>query len=89
MTQREKDQDVYAILVVMGIEGLMLLAANDMYYAGFANSWVPIAVATVLAMAVLVYVRVRGTFSLRPAVRAGCWLPTAGYNSSLRSGIGP
>lgn len=64
MTQRERDQDVAAILVVTGIEGLMLLAANDMYYAGLRNSWVPVAVVAVLAAVVAVYAGLRNT--LRP-----------------------
>lgn len=62
LTQRERDQDLYAILVVAGIEGLMLLAANDMYYAGLRNSWVPVAVIVVLATVVAVYAGLRKTF---------------------------
>lgn len=58
----EQAQDVYAILVVLGIVGLIVKAANAMYYAGLGNSWVPMAVAAILAVGMLVYARVRKVF---------------------------
>jgi membrane protein YdbS with pleckstrin-like domain len=60
--ERRQDQDLYAMLVVLGIVGLMVMAANAMYYAGLSNSWVPMAAATVLSVTLLVYARVRKVF---------------------------
>lgn len=60
--ERQQDQDIYAMLVVLGIAGLMIKAANAMYYAGLGNSWVPGVLAIALFFALPVYAMVRKVF---------------------------